>query len=98
MTSTNFDYIETTTWENGKRNGPYEAVYQENTRANIQEGTLKEQGQYKNGNKVGVWKYYDTKGNLTREKTWMIKILYSQLLNFLITYLLDYLTSNEQSE
>lgn len=67
VTSNKFNYIETTMYENGRKNGTYEAVYQADKRLEIKEGTPKEKGQFKNGAKTGHWISYDMHGKIEQE-------------------------------
>ncbi|WP_300728050.1 toxin-antitoxin system YwqK family antitoxin [uncultured Bacteroides sp.] len=60
ITSNRYDYWEETTYNNGRRNGPFESRYVKNNR-------IFEQGQYRNDRKVGRWKRFDINGKLERE-------------------------------
>ena len=55
-----FDYWETSTYVNGRQNGPFESRYVKNNK-------LRECGEYKNGHRVGRWKLYTIDGKLERE-------------------------------
>ena len=60
IVSNRFDYWETSTYVNGRQNGPFEARYVKNDQ-------LRECGEYKNGRRVGRWKRYTIDGKLEKE-------------------------------
>ena len=60
IVSNRFDYWETSTYVNGRQNGPFEACYVKNDQ-------LRECGEYKNGRRVGRWKRYTIDGKLEKE-------------------------------
>ena len=67
VTSNRNDFIETYTYVNDRRHGPYEAVYQEDKQQNIKAGTLKSKGQYRSDSRSGHWISYDTTGKIEKE-------------------------------
>ncbi len=68
ITSSRNSYIETITYKNGVKSGPYIAVYQEDKKLSIKEGTLKEKGQYENNIRVGHWILYNPDGTIKEER------------------------------
>lgn len=67
VTSNQHNYIETYTYVNDRRHGPYEAVYVADKTYNIKEGALKTTGEYRNDNRFGHWVSYAPNGKIERE-------------------------------
>ena len=50
----------------GRKQGPYRSWYDS--------GELEEEGQYQDGTRVGVWRFFDEKGDLRGQKTFRLRV------------------------
>ena len=50
----------------GRKRGPYRSWYDS--------GELEEEGQYQDGKRVGVWRFFDEKGELKGQKTFRLRV------------------------
>jgi len=52
--------------DDGRKQGPYRSWYDN--------GELEEEGQYKDGSRIGVWRFFDEKGEARGKKTFRLKV------------------------
>lgn len=52
--------------DDGRKQGPYRSWYDS--------GQIEEEGQYKDGSRIGVWRFYDDKGELMGSRTFRLRV------------------------